>query len=186
MNKQKLDLSLYDNKSNTSSISVDVISFLYGSLIVRLVKDFNNDINEINKQTEQMGYNIGLRLINEIIASPIGRNLDSSDPNLLNSLITCTLSNSLGLNGELKKINEKEFHYLFDNNLLALYVEIPENLKGLIYSNLINGLLRGVCEIANFKIESKFIKDKLNGDDINDIQINLIEIIEERFVDDEA
>jgi hypothetical protein len=184
MNKQKFDLSLYDN--NKTNISVEVVSFLYGSLIVRLVKDFNNDINEINKQTEQMGYNIGLRLINDIIASQVGRNLDSSNPNLLNSLIISTLSICLGLNGELKKINEKEFHFLFDNNLLALYVEIPENLKGLIYSNLINGLLRGVCEIANFKIESKFIKDKLNGDDINEIQINLLDIIEERFVDDEA
>jgi hypothetical protein len=181
MNRQKLDLTLYDKTMQ----SIDVVSFLYGSLIIRLVKDFNNDFNQINKQTEQIGYNIGLRLINDIIASQIERNLDSSNPNLLSTLLTCTLSNFLGLTGELKKVNEKEFHYLFSENSLALYVEIPENLKGLIYTNIINGVLRGVCEIANFKIESKFIKDKLNGDDINEIQINLIEIIEERFVDDE-
>lgn len=40
----------------------------YGSIVAQLCKDFEGDYVEVNKQLDKMGYNIGLRLIEEFLA----------------------------------------------------------------------------------------------------------------------
>ena len=42
-----------------------------------------------------------------------------------------------------------------------------------------------MLEITGFEVKCEFIKDKMKGDDINDIKITLVKYIEERFIDDE-
>lgn len=45
----------------------------YGSLVLQLYQDYN-DWDEVNKQLEKMGYNIGCRLIEDFLArSSMGR-----------------------------------------------------------------------------------------------------------------
>lgn len=40
----------------------------YGSIVAQLCKDMEGDYLEVNKQLEKMGYNIGLRLIEDFLA----------------------------------------------------------------------------------------------------------------------
>jgi trafficking protein particle complex subunit 3 len=48
----------------------------YGALVVQLIQDYE-DYEEVNKQLEKMGYNIGTRLIEDFLArSNIGRCAD--------------------------------------------------------------------------------------------------------------
>ena len=175
----KID-ELYSSKTTHSS---ELLSFMYGSLMVRLTKDFE-DINEINKKSEEIGYEIGFRLLDDVL-DELGKNLHTS--NLINTLLLSLLNTFLGINGDLNQNpeNEKEYHYIFQINPLALFVELPEHLKELCYSNIICGIIRGLLENANFKVQCSFDKDKTKGDETNDIKIVLVEIIEERFIDDE-
>ena len=49
---------------------------MYGALVVQLIQDYE-DYAEVNKQLEKMGYNIGIRLIEDFLAkSGLGRCAD--------------------------------------------------------------------------------------------------------------
>lgn len=46
----------------------------YGTIVAQLCHDYDGDYPEVNKQLDKMGYNIGLRLIEDFLArSNVGR-----------------------------------------------------------------------------------------------------------------
>jgi Transport protein particle (TRAPP) component len=49
-------------------VSAELVTLTYGSMVVQLVKDFQGDYAEVNRQLDKMGYNIGLRLIEDFLA----------------------------------------------------------------------------------------------------------------------
>ena len=53
--------------STVERINSELLTFTYGSLIVRLIKDYEKP-EEINEQLEKMGYNIGIRIIDDYLA----------------------------------------------------------------------------------------------------------------------
>ena len=156
---------------------------MYGTLLVRLTKDIK-DINELNTKIELIGYDIGKRLVDDLI-DDIQR-VDHSDQNkLMEKLIFQLAQYYLGIIGNYNQTGENEFHLKFPENPISLYVELPDSLEGLCYSNIICGIMRGMLEITGFEVKCELIKDKMKGDDINDIKITLVKYIEERFIDDE-
>ena len=176
----KNDNSLLERKQ----IKVELLTFMYGTLLVRLTKDIK-DINELNKKIELIGYDIGKRLVDDLI-DDLPRNLDQSDQNkLMEKLITHIAQHYLGIIGNYNQAGEKEFHLKFSQNPISLFVELPESLDGLCYSNIICGTMRGMLEVSGFEVKCEFAKDKMKGDDINDMKIELVKYIEERFIDDE-
>jgi len=40
----------------------------YGTIVAQLCKDYDSDYVEVNKQLDKMGYNIGMRLIEDYLA----------------------------------------------------------------------------------------------------------------------
>ena len=48
-------------------VNGEFFALTYGALVQQVIKDFE-DITEVNKQLEKMGYNIGCRLIDEFLA----------------------------------------------------------------------------------------------------------------------
>lgn len=44
------------------------MTLTYGTVVAQLCRDFDNDYAEVNKQLDKMGYNIGLRLIDDFLA----------------------------------------------------------------------------------------------------------------------
>ena len=170
---------IFDKKQ----IKVELLTFMYGTLLVRLTKDIK-DINELNTKIELIGYDIGKRLVDDLI-DDIQR-VDHSDQNKLMEKLICQLTQYyLGIIGKYNQTSEKEFHLVFPENPISSYVELPESLEGLCYPNIICGILRGMMEISGFEIQCEFVKDKMKGDDINDLKITLVKLIEERFIDDE-
>ena len=74
--------------STVERINSELLTFTYGSLIVRLIKDYEKP-EEINEQLEKMGYNIGIRIIDDYLAKscisppqPSNRQLRSSKQRL--------------------------------------------------------------------------------------------------------
>jgi hypothetical protein len=65
--------------SDHSEQNAELFALTYGALVVQLIQDYE-DYEEVNKQLEKMGYNIGTRLIEDFLAkSPIGRCADFRD-----------------------------------------------------------------------------------------------------------
>merc|ERR1719331_1518171 len=48
-------------------VNSDILALTYGSLVTQLLRDIE-DVNAVNTQLEKMGYNIGLRIIDEFLA----------------------------------------------------------------------------------------------------------------------
>ena len=163
---------------------VELLTFMYGSLLVRLTKDIK-DINELNTKIESIGYEMGKRLVDDLI-DDFPRGQDLSDQNkLIEKLINQIAQYYLGIMGNYNQVSDKEFHLFFQENPISFYVELPESLSNLCYSNIICGIIRGALEISGFEVKCEFVKDKMKGDEINDLKITLVKIIQEIFVDDE-
>ena len=178
--RTKNDNTLLERKQ----IKVELLTFMYGSLLVRLTKDIK-DIDELNKKIESIGYEMGKRLVDDLI-DDFQLGLDVSDQNkLMERLINQLTEYYLGIIGTYNQVSEKEYHLIFPENPISFYVELPESLSNLCYSNIICGILRGMLEISGFEVQCEFVKDKMKGDEVNDLKITLVKYIEERFIDDE-
>ena len=46
--------------TDTKKVSGELFSLTYGALVTQIVKDYQN-VEDVNKQLEKMGYNIGVR-----------------------------------------------------------------------------------------------------------------------------
>ena len=170
--------------SKVEDINSELLTFTYGSLIVRLIKDYEKP-EEINEQLEKMGYNIGIRIIDDFFAK-YGINPPATFKDSIDILKNYAFKYYLDINAEISTINQKEYGLIFQDNLLNDFVELPEKYNDLWYSNILCGVIRGAYEAINIKVECKYNKDTLKGHDYNEIRIKLIDIIEEKLADDEV
>jgi trafficking protein particle complex subunit 3 len=44
------------------------VTLTYGTIVAQLCNDYDSDYVEVNKQLDKMGYNIGMRLIEDFLA----------------------------------------------------------------------------------------------------------------------
>ena len=178
---------------SVETINSEFITLTYGSLMVRLIKDYEKP-EEINDQLEKMGYNIGIRLIDDFLAKsclPPPKTFDEAISIITNNALSFYLG--IGAKKELVKTDNNmidtnqqyEYKIYFNDNPLNDYVELPDKFKGLWYSNMICGVIRGALEAINIKVECKYTKDTLKNNDNNEIRIKLIEIIEEKLQEEE-
>ena len=101
--RKGVDAIFMEKKQN----KVELLTFMYGSLLVRLTKDIK-DINELNTKIELIGYDIGKRLVDDLI-DDFQRVLDSSDQNKLMEKLICQLAQYyLGIIGTYTQTSEKE------------------------------------------------------------------------------
>lgn len=45
-----------------------MVTLTYGTIVAQLCADYENDYAQVNQQLEKMGYNIGVRLIEDFLA----------------------------------------------------------------------------------------------------------------------
>ena len=174
-------------------INSEFLTLTYGSLMVRLIKDYEKP-EEINDQLEKMGYNIGIRLIDDFLAKSC-----IDPPKTFEEAINIITNNALSFylnagakwelikndNNMMDSNQQNEYRIYFNENVLNEYVELPDKFKGLWYSNMICGVIRGALEAINIKVECKYTKDTLKGNETNEIRVKLIEIIEETLQEEE-
>lgn len=55
-------------RSRVDKVNAELVTLTYGTIVAQLCKDYENDYVEVNKQLDKMGYNIGLRLIEDYLA----------------------------------------------------------------------------------------------------------------------
>ena len=53
--------------SQTEKINAELFAFTYGSLVVKLIKELES-LSKVNSTLDEMGYNIGMRLIDDFLS----------------------------------------------------------------------------------------------------------------------
>ncbi|XP_069751670.1 trafficking protein particle complex subunit 3 isoform X1 [Narcine bancroftii] len=159
----------------------ELFTLTYGALVTQLCKDYEND-EDVNKQLDKMGYNIGVRLIEDFLArSNVGRCHDFHET--ADVIAKVAFKMYLGITPSVTNWSPAgdEFSLILENNPLVDFVELPDNHSSLIYSNLLCGLLRGALEMVQMAIDVKFVQDTLRGDNVTEIRMKFIKRIEENL-----
>ena len=74
--------------------------------------------------------------------------------------------------------------YLYEDPL-AMFVELPEEMTGSIkYANVYCGIISGALEQLNMKVDCRFVRDILCGDDLSEMRVELKEVIVDGAGDD--
>lgn len=149
----------------------------YGAFVSQIIKD-TADVQEANKQLEKIGMKMGTKLVEEFLAKS-GIEGCSSFRETADVIAKVAFKMFLGVQCEVINYVEKEncFSLIMSDNPLIDFVELPKNLQGLYYSNLICGVIKGALEAIHFKVNCYFVKDILRGDDTNEIKVELKGII---------
>ena len=92
----------------------------------------------------------------------------------------------LGVTVSVQNFNDKEksFSLVIPENPLTDYVQLPEDMKNLNYSNLLCGVIRGALEMVNslttfhisqihMEVECHFVQDILKDDNYSEIAVKL-------------
>ncbi|XP_049848357.1 trafficking protein particle complex subunit 3-like [Schistocerca gregaria] len=172
--------------SKVDKINADLFSLTYGAFVCQMLKDLDS-VSELNTQLEKMGYNIGIRLVDDFFAS----SSISRCPSLRDTaeiIAKVAFKSFLGVTAIVSSFDEKksEFVLQYEENPLTNYVELPEEYKdNMWYANILCGVIRGALEMIQMVVECSFIKDTLRGDEVTEIQVKLIEIIKEDLPSDE-
>ena len=170
--------------AKTPKVNGEFFALTYGSMVMQLIKDYD-DVTEVNKQLEKMGYNIGVRLIDEFLAKS-GTPTCQSHRETADVIAKVAFKMFLGIAAEVMNWNgeRNSFSLVFFENPLTEFVELPPEMAGLVYSNMLCGCLRGALEMVQLKVECAFVRDTLKGDEVNEITVEILQVMEEQMGDD--
>ena len=146
------------------------MTLTYGTMVAQLCSDFDSKYAEVNKQLDKMGYNIGMRLVEDFFAKSGTQrcaNLRETAETIskvcawssLYSLVAMLTHMQIGFKMFLNitpavtnwTVDNKQFSLIFEENPLADFVELPDDGRAqdeLWYSNILCGVLRGALEMV--------------------------------------
>ncbi|KAK9452612.1 NO signaling/Golgi transport ligand-binding domain-containing protein [Dipodascopsis uninucleata] len=172
-------------KTRIEKVNAELITLTYGSVVAQLCKDFGNDYIQVNEQLDKMGYNIGIRLIEDFLARANTERCRSfKETAEVVSKVGFKVFLNITPNVSNWSADGQQFSLIFDENPLADFVELPDDGKAiqeLWFSNILCGVLRGALEMVQLQVEVQFIKDVLRGHDTTEMKVTLIKILEDEM-----
>lgn len=147
-------------RTRVEKINAEVVTLTYGTIVAQLCRDLTlpntsskTDYNAVNTELDRMGYNIGMRLIEDFLAK-------SNTGSCSNFRETAEIISKVGfkifmnITPIVTTWNQegKSFHLVFEENPLADFVELPDDGRAqdeLWYSNILCGVIRGALEMVS-------------------------------------
>ncbi|KAH3674220.1 hypothetical protein WICMUC_003462 [Wickerhamomyces mucosus] len=172
-------------KNKVEKVNAEVFTLTYGSIVAQLVRDFKNDYNQVNAQLEKMGYNIGIRLIEEFLAKT-NQGRCSSFKETAEVISKVGFKIFLNITPQVTNwsTDSKQFSLIFDENPLEEFVELPDDEKAkqqLWYSNVLVGVLKGALEMVQLDVDAEFVSDVLRGDDRTELKLKLNRVLKDEI-----
>eukprot|EP00899_Mesostigma_viride_P015393 jgi/Mesvir1/23855/Mv10656-RA.1 len=168
--------------ATVEKINAEVFTLTYGAVVRQLMNDFE-DPAEVNKQLDKMGYNIGIRLVDEFLAKGNINSKCKDFKETMDIIAKVGFKMFLGVNASVSNwsADGSECHLSIEDNPMISFVELPEQCRDLHYCNILCGVLRGALEMVNIKVECYFVKDELKGDPVTEMRLKLLEITQDEY-----
>ncbi|KAK9411511.1 trafficking protein particle complex subunit 3-like [Crotalus adamanteus] len=135
-----------NRRPENAKISRELFVLTYGALVAQLCKDYEKD-EDVNKYLDSMGYNIGIRLVEDFLARSAVKKCRSYS---------------------------ETTDIIAQNPLVDFVEELPASRSSLCYCSLLSGTIRGALEMIHLAAEVIFLQDTLKGDDVTEIRITFL------------
>lgn len=159
-------------------VSGELFSLTYGALVAQILKDYEN-VDDVNKQLEKMGYNIGIRLVEDFLCRTNSGKCNDFRETSEKIQLAFKLFLSISPTVTSWSSTSDEFSLIFDTNPVAEFVELPDNCYNLRYANILAGAIRGALEMVHIEVACWFVQDTLKGDSVTEMRIKFIRKIED-------
>lgn len=153
------------------------MTLTYGVFVAKLLKDANDhNAMEVNEQLDQIGYNMGCRMIDEFFARTPSVAPCQDLPQTAELIAKQAFKMFLGTTADVSNWDKdkKSCSLVLRENPLADFVVLPPQYRDLWYSNVLCGIIRGALEMVNLKAKVYFLKDVLKGDKETEIRLELL------------
>ena len=137
---------------------VEFSALVYGSFVASLL-EITEDVEEVNKKLDEIGYNIGLRLAHDFGRDSSLERIDTPEKVIKDVLVRkwVVLSGSK-VPVNVAKDGDNKYILTFAPSVFTQNVQIPELYKGVQFTGMLPGALRGIFEIFHWKVNTKLLE----------------------------
>ncbi|KAE8790405.1 hypothetical protein CFC21_028506 [Triticum aestivum] len=167
--------------ASVERVNAELFTLTYGAIVRQLLTDLE-EVEEVNKQLDQMGYNIGTRLVDEFLAkSNVSNCADFKET--ADTIAKLGFKMFLGVTATVTNWDAEgtTCSFVLEDNPLVDFVELPDTCQGLQYCNVLSGVIRGALEMVSMKTEVTWVRDMLRGDDAYEMRVKLTKQVPEEY-----
>lgn len=155
-------------------IGIELFVLTYGTVVAQLCKDYEND-EDINKELDKMGQNIGSRLVEDFLArSSITQCRNFRET--ADVIAKVAFKMYLGVTARVTfwTLAGDDCSIFLEKNPLMDYAEVPNKHSSLLYSNMICGILRGALKMVRLQVDVQLLQDTGKDNKITEIRMRLL------------